>query len=419
MKRFLIRRIRSFPRPGGAGPVALFFLLLPFSGHTQSQLPIDSVLARLASLQVQQDSFFFQGSFPAYRRYGRTDRLKEDNNIYFTGLIAFILKTMAPRLSPVQRQRCDSMVLAASAAYRHYRHPDGRPTYNFWPADPPLIFPNAPFLNLFNRSQALPDDLDDTVMLWLSLHADDSLMRQLHRLMGQHANLGPLRIRNTLKAYRDLPAYSTWFGEKMPIDFDASVLCNVLYFVFEYHLPLNGHDSASIELLRRMISRGDHLDKAAFVSPHYGRSPLLLYHIARLLGRFSVPALDTLKPRLLQDARRCMGSADNWLDSTLLSTALMRLGAPAQPVRPPEAADLTQAEKTYFVASFSAILPSFWKRLLLHSQWIKYYFVSPAFRYALYLENRILAGEEGVGSAGISFPGRVPEKTFRNLLSGT
>ena len=75
--------------------------------------------------------------------------------------------------------------------------------------------------------------------------------------------------------------------------------------------------------------------------------------------------------------------------------------------------------KTYFVASFSAILPSFWKRLLLHSQWIKYYFVSPAFRYALYLENRILAGEEGVGSAGISFPGRVPEKTFRNLLSGT
>lgn len=384
----------------------ILFLLCGASAILKAQdtAVIGGVLEKLEGMQVSEDAFYFEGLFPAYRRYGAARKLKEDNAVFFTGLIAFTLKELRPFFSREQQVRCDSILARAIRSYPLFQNVRGRPTFNFWRTDPPLVFPNSWFLNHFNESQQLPDDLDDTVILWLTMQPSDSVAVLVKALMAAHANGEKGLIKNTYRKYRDIPAYSTWFGEKMPVDFDFCVLCNVLYFVHAYHLPLNAHDSASVDLLRRMIVDGDYLKHPGFISPHYARTPLLLYHVARLLGRFSVPALDTLKPRLLDEVHRIYGQSDSWLDSVILSTAAMRLGGECLPVTPPDNNRMYEDNATFFVASFSAILPRFWKKLLLNNQLIKYYYFCPAYRYTLYLENYILcrqaAGGAGKGQAG-------------------
>lgn len=372
----------------------LIILLLFCCGRTtayaQDTAVVHRLLAKLEQMQVSEDSFYYRGSFPTYRRYGAAERLKEDNSVFFTGLVAFTLKELEPYLDQTARVICDSIITRAQESYPHFRNTEGRPTFNFWRTEPPLVFPNSWFLNHFNESNQLPDDLDDTAMLWLTMDPSDSVVRLVKELMGEHANGSLHEIKNTYRDYRGLPAYSTWFGQKMPIDFDFCVLCNVLYFVHAFHLPLNEHDSASVELLRRMIVNDDYISHPAYISPHYGRTPLLLYHIARLLGRFTIPALDTLKPRLLDEARLAFHQSDNWLDSVLLSTAIGRLGGGFPAVAAPDSSRWYNDNATFFVASFSAMLPGFWKKLLLNNQLIKYYYFCPAYRYTLYLENYIL-----------------------------
>jgi hypothetical protein len=381
--------------PASRKTLLLLFALLWIAGGEvmaqQATLPsVDSLLHLIEKMQVTEDDFYFKGSFPTYRRYGRSASFKEDNAVFFTGLIAFTLKELLPDLNAAQRAVCDTIIDRAIQSYAHFRNANGLPTFNFWRVRPPLVFPNSWFLNHFNETQQLPDDLDDTVILWLSMDPPDSLMKWVKILMGQHANGETRWIRNTYRRYRKIPAYSTWFGKKMPIDFDFCVLCNVLYFVHEYQLPLNIHDSASVLLLRQMIEHKEYLKHPGYISPHYGRTSLLLYHAARLLAKFSIPALDTLKPQLLQDARQAYSHAGNWLDSVLLSTAIMRLGGEDTPLPRLDNAGLYHNTTTFFVASFSAILPGTWKKILLNNQLIKYYFSCPAYRCALYLENLVL-----------------------------
>lgn len=350
---------------------------------------IDTLLHQIEALQVKADDFYYAGSFPTYRQYGESLKLKEDNAVFFTGLIAFTIKEALPYLNPEQQVLGDTIIHRAIRSYSHFRNKDGLPTFNFWPTNPPMVFPNSWFLNHFKNTNNLPDDLDDTSIFWLSMDPSDSLTHLIKELMDLHANGEKAWIDNTYKRYRKLRAYSTWFGIRMPVDFDFCVLCNVLYFVHEYQLPLDIHDSASVELLRRMIVEKEYQKHPAYISPHYGRTPLLIYHVARLLGRFSIPALDTLKPALLKSAETAYKYSDNWLDSVLLSTAIMRLGGSPEPL-PILSSGIGLHKTTFFVASFAAIFPGLWKKMLLESPLIKYYFSCPAFRYALYLENLIV-----------------------------
>jgi hypothetical protein len=371
--------------------IIFLLLLLPSLGIRAQQAPSpDSLVRLLSSMQQRQDDFYFKGTFPVYRRYGRSEKLKPDNSIFFTGLVALVLTQVRDALPPDARPLADSIVSRAVSSYVHFRNPSGAPTYNFWRAEPPLVFPNSWFLNHFNQSNQLPDDLDDTAILWLTMDAPDSTARRVKALMEAHANGMMGRIRNTLPGYRDLPAYSTWFGVKMPVDFDFCVMCNVLYFAATYGLPFTVQDSASVEYIRRVIVTGQWRSRAAFVSPHYGRPPVLLYHVSRLLTRLHVPALDTLKPVLLAEAREAYHRSDNWLDSVLLSTTVIRLGGTPPPLPRFSEAALEEHMPAFFVASFSAYMPGIFKKMLLGSQVIKYYFSCPAYRAALYLENRLL-----------------------------
>ena len=227
-------------------------------------------MQRIDQLQNKQAGVFPKGIFPSYRLYAlNKDRQKADINAFFTGLIAFSLQDIKPQLSSSQQKMSDQIISNSLPVYSKFQNQKGRATYNFWPTDTPRIFPNAGWLNVFDKSQALPDDLDDTVIMLLAMNAPDSTAKQIHALMQSFTNNGNKQVRNTFKDYRNVGAYSTWFGKKMPVDFDVCVLANILYFVQKYNLEWTAADSASLQLIEKVLSERKHVTDAAYVSPHY------------------------------------------------------------------------------------------------------------------------------------------------------
>ncbi len=191
-----------------------------------------------------------------------------------------------------------------------------------------MVFPNSGFLNMFKKWHSLPDDIDDTSILLLAMEADSATARATKRLMEQHANTVSYGIRNTFKKYRDIPAYSTWFGKSMPIDFDACVLANTLYFMQHYNMADSRFDSATVQLLDSFIRNREYMTHPAYISPHYARSPVLIYHFARLIHRYPVPELSQHRAQLITDANALLAAANDDMDRVILSTALLWLGAP-------------------------------------------------------------------------------------------
>lgn len=373
----------------------LYLILLiihPVYSYTQDTAQETLLLQEIVKLQVKKDSFYYTGMFPTLRTNARnTNIIKDDNNIFFTALVAFTLQQIRNDLTPTQQRLCDIIIEKAHKSYSHFQNRKGKPTYNFWSTNPRIIFPNNWFLNLFNRSQALPDDIDDTVIAWLSKDANDSIVNIIHDLMIQHTNGIPKEAKNTFKSYKHITAYSTWLGNKMPIDFDFSVLCNVMYFLCDRKVAFNKYDSATINLIHAIIINDQHKSDPAYISPHYARTPILLYHIARLLGRFHIPILDALKPQLIKDSYAALKKCNNIFDSILLHTALIRLGASPKPLSNifERSNKLVDNRNVFFMASFSSMMPNPFKKWFIPSKIIKFYYSCSAYNLALLLENVI------------------------------
>lgn len=367
------------------------------------------LLDRIGYLQVTHEGFYYPGMFGSFRIYdGPFAGPKPDNNIFFTALISLTLQQAEPGLSPEDRTRCELIASRAALAYPSFLNPLTRNSYNFWPTMPPEVFPGSWFIHLFRKKSELPDDLDDTDLIFASLKSRDSLARCVGYRMGRHANTRKGRIRNTFRRYREIPAYSTWFGKKMPVDFDFCVLCNDLYFRRVYHLAEDRYDSASIRLLVDFIRNRDYIRRPAYISPHYARIPLLLYHIARLLGRFPVPALMQLKKPLIREARRQLAQAPDLMDSVILCTSLFHLGADPPRLNLPPGLPYSRIENspfTFFIAGFYSILPNPLKGFCSGFGFLRYEYRCPAFNDALVLEYLSL---RDLGS-GAASQGGVPE----------
>ncbi len=94
--------------------------------------------------------------------------------------------------------------------------------------------------------------------------------------MAENANGQKRRIRNTFRRYKNVPAYSTWFGKNMPVDFDICVQANGMRLVLDNQLELNRYDSATIRLMKDMLIARKHIKRPHYTSPHY-QSTLLFY----------------------------------------------------------------------------------------------------------------------------------------------
>jgi hypothetical protein len=354
---------------------------------------ISRLLRDIASRQVVQDGFYYVGTFPGTRIHAsRPQKVSEDNNIFFSGLIAMGLRNIRGGLAGADRDLCDSITARARRAYPYYQNRKGRMTFNFWPTNPPVLFPGDPVLVHLKHSHALPDDLDDSSILLDNMDLPDSTLRRIKALMEAHANGLTGTLHTGYSRYKRAPAYSTWYGKRMPIDMDCSVLCNILYWVCRNRLPFSRVDSASIVVLKDMIVRELPWRDPAFVSPHYSRTPVILYHIGRLLGSCSIAALDSLKPLLLSETRAALAHTDSYMDQVLLSSTLLRLGAPpaSVPAIVIHSMDEDDASFVFFIASFSDYFRNPFRRIFLQNRFIRYEFRSVAYNRFLLLEYMVL-----------------------------
>ncbi len=303
----------------------LLALVTSVWGFSNDSLLIPKLFENLLKKQVTDTDFFVEGSFPCYRQHNNNTSLKEDNNIFYTALIAYTLQDLKPNLNSDESVMADTIINRAKRAFPYYKNPKGRLSYNFWQtANGGSFFPNDHVLSKFKNSLALPDDLDDTSMILSVLNVNDSTAGKAHLLMQNFINGKHSTIKNTFKKYKHTTAYSTWYGVKMPVDFDFGVHCNILSFVNKYQLPWQKADSATYQLLLSMIDNKYYLKQPVYISPYYAYTPVLLYHIARLTDTKQLIELENRKPALIDDALKSLSKADNIMYKIMLSSALLK-----------------------------------------------------------------------------------------------
>ena len=280
----------------------------------------ETIIQRIAALQEST------GLFASVRRNDSIGYQRADTNVFFTACTVFTLQHLRQAVSAEARKKIDQLTQRAVAAYPVFRNKDGLATYNFWPTKPSRHFPNGYVFRHFEHFR-IPDDIDDTAMVYLTTTPTLAEQQWLKNKLSQHANgSGRYTIRNTYPDYQLLRAYSTWFGKDMGIDFDACALSNILYCIYQYDLPRNQHDIDSLTYLRSVVASGRYVSEPFRCAPHYARTSLIIYHLSRLIAAFDIPELAPIRPRLIDDAYREMETAHNRVENILLATALIRLG---------------------------------------------------------------------------------------------
>lgn len=379
----------------------LFVVFCAFVLRVNAQTSKDTIwsyqlLTKIQSLQ-QANTGFPPGIFPSTRVYAyNKNNIKNDPNVFYTGLIVRTLKKYQKYCTPFQQGIINQIAKDAMVSTALFKNRQGRDTYNFWRTDTPQIFPNAGWLNTFDKSQSLPDDFDDTVILLWAQEVARERAAAIHDTMQLFANTKGKTVKNTLKAFETLPAYSTWFGKKMPIDFDMAVLCNVLSFVNAYNLPWTRSDSASLQLITTAIQNNWHIGKANFIAPHYAKPAVILYHIARLLDagkQQNLEVLMALKPSLLHCTDSLLAKSVDPLETVLLQTARLHFGGTNNEDIKKQTIDAEAIEQStypFFIANMASMLPSPLKRPLSKLAFAKFEYRCPAYNLALLWENKHL-----------------------------
>jgi len=289
-----------------------------------------AIIGHIASLQSRGEGVFPDGIFPAYRANKTWGYHRPATNLFFTALTLFTLMGKEDRLPPEARAAVDAISQRAVRAYPLFQNKDGLQTYNFYqtPRGAEKKSGHFPHGYLLNRLEhfRLPDDVDDTAMVYLTTEPTPAELAWLKQKLTLHANGATRQIRNTFPDYGQLRAYSTWFGKNMYVEFDACVLSNLLYCIFRYGLPLNVHDHDSLAFLRSVVETGRYRTHPFRCAHSYPHTVLILYHLARLIGAFSPEALEPIRPILIRDAGALLATALPAMDRLLISTALIRLG---------------------------------------------------------------------------------------------
>jgi hypothetical protein len=376
--------------------LVLFIGISYLSAQTDSAL-ITALIKDIEASQVKQDGEFYRGMFPAYRESaGFPHNYQPDNNIFFTAITAFTLNKLTDQLTGDDKERTVRIVKNATAAYPYYRNTSGKPYYSFWPANAPIL-PHAFFINRLTGILAQGDDSDDSVMILLAGENNEDDNTALKEKLIEVGNLKKRRIKSTFKKYRNIPAYSTYLGEKMHPDFDLGVQCNILYFNFEKKLPLVKEDSATIYLLSEILRNREYMTRPVYISPSYIRPAILIYHIARLMGAFDIDMLDLYRSQLIDDAARLLAKATNTMDQIILRTALIRLGAEVPDLAINSIANFERTDQSSFVffqarAAFAQPTPV--KQIFLHWNYLIYSFYCSAYNEALCLEYLVLKNKD-------------------------
>lgn len=285
---------------------------------------ISRLLRNIEALQSPDSAIYPAGMFPSQRFHKYLPYRREDNNIFFTALIAFTLQQILPGLRDDQQVLAGNICKRAVQAYPLYRSRRGLMTYNFWQNTPQKHFYPG---HLFHRLKfmALPDDVDDTVLIYMTLPHTPEDTKWVKEELEKHANKSKKTIKNTFPQFLDLKAYTTWFGKNMYLEFDFCVMCNVMYFVCSNRFTFTVHDHDTIAYIKAVIASDLHIHYPFQVSASYPHTPLILYHISRLLAAFEIPELSELKPKIVSQLHDLRNNKNHIIDQILIATSIGRL----------------------------------------------------------------------------------------------
>lgn len=381
------------------GMLGIVLLLLSFKlyaalGVTDSILNKRvAILNLISKLQFKDSTDVLNGSFPSYRKYNFSSKLKQEDNIFFTSLVLFNIGQFSSQMHPDELAILDKAKANAITYIDRFKNQNNQLTYNFWPRNPPQIFPNGGWLNLLNKNAALADDIDDCAITLLALGLNDSTAKAMQSKFGDY-RVGLIKPNKSFyKTFKNSPVYSTWLGTKMPKDVDLSVLTNVLLMHTISKIPLNATDSASLDLIVDLVKANKHITDPAYVSQHYANTATILYHVARLAYYSDYPALLALKPVLLEQALALSKQARMPLEQLLLNTCVLRLGGKIDfPIEVNETS-LMANNYPYFVANIASVLNNPFKRIVNRSNIVRFDYYSYAFNLSLLYENLMLRGD--------------------------
>lgn len=283
------------------------------------------ILQKIASLQSNGDRYFAEGLFPTYRFHLYLPGIQPDNSIFSTASTVFTLQNLMPYFSDKEKAIAHSICEKAIARYEDYRNKDGLKTYNFWKTDGSPHFPNGWLLSKL-KSVRIPDDVDDTALIYMTKPSPKEDVKWLQEKLKLHANLASRQIQNTFPEYKDIKAYSTFFGKNMYIEFDACVLCNLLLLFYRNGIEMDECGKASIEYLADIVKTDKHIKYPFYTAGSYPQTIVILYHYARLLGEFEVEGLSGLKGKIISDLKNQSKNVKPML-KLMAQTALMKLDA--------------------------------------------------------------------------------------------
>jgi len=284
---------------------------------------IEELIRKIAYLQdTANRKYFPEGIFESYRsnKYWRYRR--PDANVFFTTITIFTLNNIKGFLSIESQLLVEDITNKAVNSYELFKNKDGLNTYNFFRTSPSQHFPHGNILHRFNHFK-IPDDIDDTAMIYMTLPHTKEDAKWLKNKLISHSNDYKNQIKNTFPEYRNLKAYSTWFGKDMYIEFDACALSNMIYCLLSYGLELDEYGQDSIEYIQKTILSNQYIEQPFRVAHQYARTPLIMYHVMRLMNKFHIPELEICRHKLEHDILHYLQKKDlNFMDKVLLEISL-------------------------------------------------------------------------------------------------
>jgi len=370
----------------------LFALVTQFNLNAQSAdtSTIESLIREISSLQSLNNTDFPDGGFSSYRKYQFSSTYKPDYNFFYTAVILFNLQRYSAYLTPEEKLYVEQIKESALPYFELFKSKIHGNSYNFWQKDPPMVFPNAGWMNRYNQRNALPDDIDDCAIGMLVIGPRDSSLHTLkdHFLYYRNGNLK--YTKGFYKQYKLMPVYSTWLGKDFPIDIDLCVLSNVMLMNSIYKLPLNNTDSASLDLLVEMIKEGRHMTSSKYVSQHYENSSTIIYHVARLISYSDYTPLLALRASLVLQAKELLKKSDYAIEKLLLHNALLQLGEQNIEAEEVSKDALLQRDYPFFVANLASMLANPYKQIFTSLKIGRFSYYSYPFNLSLLYENKIL-----------------------------
>jgi len=231
---------------------------------------------------------------------------------------------LEPLLNEAEILILESIRQKACLGTAPFRNKQGLARYNFWQTNPGRHFPNGKLLGRWDRFRP-PDDVDDSVMIYQMQKRSFEESAWLKEHIDSYANGSQKWIHNAPELYRNLRAYCTFFSKDMPLGFDACVISNVLYFNRLHGFDENFKESDSVRYLSLMLNQKDHIRIPEQVSPYYPHTSIILYHLAKLISRFSIPELDKKSSQVTQDIKNLLGKELFPVERVMLENAWMWL----------------------------------------------------------------------------------------------